>query len=248
MKKLLLTIITFNLLGLSTFSQAPQGFNYQALARDSQGAVISNEDISLSVSIVMGEADGVIVYTEVHELTTSPNGLFNAIIGTGIPESTDFSEIQWGTATFYLQVSLAAEVTNNELLLVGTQQLMSVPYALFANESANSNIPQTCPEGFEAVNDKYCIQTEQQTATNWFAANVQCAEINAELCSWSQWYYACQKSSLSLSEISDNWEWINDGGDDKSNHAKAVGLGSCTADNSFNAEASINAVRCCFSR
>lgn len=249
MKKILIAFIIVISLCEIGYSQAPQGFNYQAVARDGNGDIIASKNLGVSISILKTSASGDVVYTESHLPQTNQSGLFNIQVGAGTAELGNFSEIAWGSDTYFLAVSISTDGTNNNLILVGTQQLLSVPYALFANESGNgNNTPLTCPAGFEAVNNKYCIQKEEQTALNWFDANVQCAEVNAEICSWSEWYVACQKSSLNLSNMTDNWEWINDGGDDKSNHAKAVGEGKCTSDNSFKAELSTNAFRCCFSR
>lgn len=249
MKKLLI-VFGLTILCLQTgFSQTPQGFNYQALARDADGVVLSEKELGVLISIVKSNADGDIVYSEIHTPQTNAQGIFNVQVGSGAAQTGVFEQIDWGTDTYFIAVSISIDASSTDFKLVGTQQLLSVPYALFANESANgNNTPLTCPAGFEAVNDKYCIQKEEQTALNWFEANVQCAELNAEICSWSEWYVACQKSSLNLSNMTDNWEWINDGGDDQSNHAKAVGEGKCTSDNSFKAELSTNAFRCCFSR
>ena len=245
------TIISVMLLIITNnfgYSQAPQGFNYQAVARDVDGQVLSETQLGVSISILAGSADGSVIYTETPDVTTSPQGLFNIRIGSGAVQTGVFQEINWGADALFISVAISTN-GSSDFIQVGTQQLLSVPYALFAAESGNNaNTSQECPGGFTAVNDKYCIQTDEQVAANWFEANIQCAELNAEICSWSQWYYACQKSSLGLLNMTNNWEWINDGGDDKSNHAKAVGADKCTADDSFKAEFSNNAFRCCFSR
>ncbi|MGB0522338.1 MAG: hypothetical protein ACPGJS_05230 [Flammeovirgaceae bacterium] len=134
MKKLLTLAILFSF-SLTVYGQAPQKFNYQAVARDASGELIANQAISLQISIVSGSANGTIEYTETHQVTTNTYGLFTLEIGTGSATSGTFSEIDWSEGSMFLQVELDATGGTNYVMM-GTSQLLSVPYALYAGNGS----------------------------------------------------------------------------------------------------------------
>ena len=61
----------------------PQGMNYQAVARDMDGRVLADQNISLKISLLGDSPDGKVMYSEIHEVETSGLGLFNVVIGEG---------------------------------------------------------------------------------------------------------------------------------------------------------------------
>ena len=85
MKKLLFTIIFVPLL-----SFAQNGFNYQSLIKDANGAVLTNTQISLKFSILYDSSSGTPVYVETHGLTTPANGVVNLVIGSGTATNRKF--------------------------------------------------------------------------------------------------------------------------------------------------------------
>jgi hypothetical protein len=90
-----------------------------------------------------------------------------------------------------------------------------------------SKLNQPCPSGFVDVNADFCIQTNEQDSASFWDAILHCGSLNAELCNWNDWYIACANAAnLSIMNITGNWEWINDGGN---NSASAVPLTSNTA-------------------
>jgi len=136
MKKTLLTIIVF-LITSSIKAQAPEAFSYQAVIRDTAGLVISNQSISMKISILQGSIDGEIAYSETHNVVTNKLGLINLKIGNGFSIEGDFSSIPWGKAQFFTQIELDASGGTNYSYL-GTSQLLAVPYALYAKTSGNN--------------------------------------------------------------------------------------------------------------
>lgn len=116
------------------FSQAPQSFKYQAMARNANGEIMVNQSVSILIEIMRGTAT---VYTETHKLITNQFGLINLEIGRGNQANRDFSDINWSLGDHYIAVSIDPEGGTN-YLSVGTAQLLSVPYALYANNSADS--------------------------------------------------------------------------------------------------------------
>lgn len=131
--------ILFIIFCLPTFllAQAPQGFTYQGVATNNEGIELSNQEIAIRASVIAEAANGSLVYEETHLTTTDAFGLFNVVIGSGQAES-DFSTIDWGSSAHFLKIELDIN-GGSEYIHIGTQQMMSVPYALYA-ENTNNNL------------------------------------------------------------------------------------------------------------
>ena len=124
----------------SATAQVPQGIPYQAIARNGQGQPLSNMNVKVRFSILDSTATGTAVYVESHSTTTSALGLFTANVGMGTASTGTFSSINWGQNYKFLKVELDTTATGNSYIDLGTQQMMSVPYALYAgNAVSNSN-------------------------------------------------------------------------------------------------------------
>ncbi len=119
------------------FTQAPEKINYQAVARDASGNPLVNQTLNVTYQIRQSSPTGTSVYTETHTgISTNQFGLFTAEIGGGTPSVGTFAGINWGAGLYYLYV----EVNGDPM---GSSQLLSVPYALYAKQSANG--PQGLP-------------------------------------------------------------------------------------------------------
>lgn len=139
---LLLTLI-FLCISLVSFGQAPQGVNYQAVARDVAGVPLINTAVNVQYDIRQSTPTGTIVYSETHSTTTNPFGLFTLEIGSGTPITGTFAGINWSTGLYYLQVTVNGDA-------MAPSQLLSVPYALHAN-TATSGSPGA--NGHDALAD-----------------------------------------------------------------------------------------------
>ncbi len=135
MKKLLSTL-AFGLCGLMALAQAPQSFNYQTIIRSTDWEVIQDQGVSLRLTILEDSPAGDVVYQESHAATTSNIGLVNLAIGEGVILSGDFTAIDWGNHSYFIEVGLDA-TGGNSFVPMGTSQLRSVPYALYAETSNN---------------------------------------------------------------------------------------------------------------
>ena len=113
-------------------AQAPQGIPYQAAARNSSGAVLASTTISVRFTIRDSVPTGIIKYRETHSTTTNANGMFSVNVGQGTPVSGTFASINWGTNAKFMQVELDP-AGGSSYIDMGTQQMMSVPYALNAS-------------------------------------------------------------------------------------------------------------------
>ncbi len=132
-----LLVVLCCMLCMFSNAQAPQGLNYQAVARDAQGNLLTNTSVTVRFSIVPA-LTGTAEYQEHQTLTTNQFGLFTANIGEGIVDAGSFSNISWGSTNKYLTVEIDL---GSGYLTMGTSQLMSVPYALYAASSPSSAGP-----------------------------------------------------------------------------------------------------------
>ncbi|MCS6981657.1 MAG: hypothetical protein NZM65_05605 [Flavobacteriales bacterium] len=115
--------------GSALWSQTPpQGINYQAVARDAGSNLITGP-LTVRITLRQGSASGPTVYQETHNVTANTYGLFNLAIGQGSPQSGSFAGIDWGMGPYFAQVEINA---GSGFMNMGTQQLLSVPYALYA--------------------------------------------------------------------------------------------------------------------
>jgi hypothetical protein len=88
----------------------------------------------------------------------------------------------------------------------------------------NSELPK-CPSTFAQPNTSYCIEKGERPGNFWTAVTT-CNSLGYRLCSWSEWYYACQKAGTGMTQITNNWEWINNGQNEPTD-GKTVGYGKC---------------------
>lgn len=135
MKKLF-SFLILNFSFLILFGQAPDSFKYQAVVRDADGEIIANQQVGLQVSILQGSETGTAVYVETLSIETNQYGLVNLNIGEGT-SADDFSAIGWGTDSYYIQIALD-ETGGTSYAVMGASQLLSVPYALYANQTGGS--------------------------------------------------------------------------------------------------------------
>ena len=129
--KNLFTILTAIFLTANIFAQSPEKLNYQAVIRDSNGHVITNQAIGMQISILQGGATGTAVYTETQLIISNANGLIKTEIGTGTVMFGDFSTIDWGNGPYFLKIETDPN-GGTSYVITGTNQLLSVPYAMFA--------------------------------------------------------------------------------------------------------------------
>ena len=141
---LMLTLLSFNI-----NAQTPQGFNYQATVRNSEEALIANANVYFKFNVLQGSQTAVPVFTEIHYIATDDLGQVNLIIGEGTATEGTFSQIDWSLGNYYLGVEIN---TGQSYVAMGTTQLLSVPYALYAANSGNAT-PSTTLGSVLSVNN-----------------------------------------------------------------------------------------------
>jgi len=133
------------------FSQVPELINYQAVARDANsGQELSNQQVFAVIRIRDGGPSGSIVYEESHSgIQTNEFGLLNLMIGGGDVTEGSFSSIPWASGNLWFELELDS---GEGLQSLGSMQFLSVPYALYAESSGNTDDDDPDPQN-ELIND-----------------------------------------------------------------------------------------------
>ena len=139
-------ILTFllSVLCVSAFAQN-EGLSYQATVRNSSGALMANQNVSLRFSIMSGSATGTTVYSETQTATTTSLGLINTTIGTGTAVTGNWNTMNWNNGNLWLKVE--ADVTGGTNYAdLGTSLMSSVAFSkqsggvtLYASGSGTNN-------------------------------------------------------------------------------------------------------------
>ena len=131
-----LTLTTLALL-LSTmlFAQAPALIPYQAIARNAAGEPLASSTLNARFTIHDGTATGTSVWQELQTVSTSALGLFTAQLGSSVA----LTNVNWSNGAKFMQVEIDL---GSGFVDIGTQQLLSVPYALHAG-SVHLNVSAT---------------------------------------------------------------------------------------------------------
>ncbi|AWI25929.1 hypothetical protein HYN49_08465 [Flavobacterium pallidum] len=146
------------------FAQAPQKMSYQSVIRNASGDLITETPISVRISIVKNDPAGIAVYVETHATTTNENGLASLEIGAGTPVTGTFSGINWGGGNYFIKTETDPEGGSN-YSIVGTSQLLSVPYALYSGTSLNQGKSTIYITG-DITDEEAAEQIAQQFGTN----------------------------------------------------------------------------------
>ncbi len=111
--------------------------NYQAVARNSVGNILINQNVKVRFNIHDGLAGGPIAYQENQSLTTNQFGLITTFIGSGTATIGTFSSISWSGSAKFLQVELDPS-GGSAYVDMGTTQVVSVPYAFYSDKALTS--------------------------------------------------------------------------------------------------------------
>ena len=139
--------LAYLLINSSIFAQAPQKMSYQAVIRNTSGALVSSASVGMQISILQGSSTGTAVYVETQTPSTNANGLVSIEIGGGTIVSGNFSTINWANGPYFIKTE--TDPTGGTVYTItGTNELMSVPYALF---SANGTPGPAGPQGIQGI-------------------------------------------------------------------------------------------------
>ncbi len=136
------SILALSLCSIFSYSQAPDAFKYQTVVRNATGGIIANQLVKFRLSVLEDSPSGNSIFTETHQETTSNIGLVNFDIGRGQLVQGDFSMIEWGGSSHFLKIEFDKEGGDN-FIEMGTVELLSVPYAKYAEKSNSSSVSDT---------------------------------------------------------------------------------------------------------
>ena len=161
MKKLFSIFFMLVLTGI-LFAQSPQKISYQCVVRDKDGVLVTKQLVGMRTTILQGSDIQHVVYQETYNFTaTNDNGLLTVEIGSGKPTiaSGQFSSIPWSAGPIYLQTEIDPTGGTN-YSIVGKSQILSVPYALYAE--ATDKVTETDPL-WSGVSSNYYTKSNLQT-------------------------------------------------------------------------------------
>jgi len=130
-------LFALNLVTLNSYAQSPHKMSYQAVIRNSSFNLVVNAPIGMKVSILQGSATGTAVYVETQTPTTNANGLATIEIGSGTVVTGTIAAIDWTAGPYFIKTE-TDPAGGTTYSITSTQQLMSVPYALYAKTSGSS--------------------------------------------------------------------------------------------------------------
>lgn len=167
--KLLLSLLLLASHCLSSFAQVPQGFNYQAIARDGTDPITT--PIGVRITIQSESYGGIIYWVEEHTLVIpNASGLFSLVIGKGTYLSgsvINFSDIDWATGTKYIKTEIKTE-TETEYVEMGSSQLWSVPYSMVSG-NVNDTLSKLVVTAEQDVDTTVLFQVRNQHGQTVFA-------------------------------------------------------------------------------
>ena len=114
------------LLSMLLSAQAPALIPYQAIVRDPSGQPMLNSAVNARFTIHEGEPTGEAIWQELQAVNTGATGLITVQLGSSIP----LANIDWASGGKFLQMEIDL---GSGFVDIGTQQMLSVPYALHAS-------------------------------------------------------------------------------------------------------------------
>ncbi len=169
MKRLILLLISTVLFYGILTAQTPQAFKYQAVARNINGNLIQNQQVAFRIDILQGGPSGNLVYRERHTTLTNDYGLANLQIGNGIVLIGNFTAIDWSTGQMFMNIFFDPN-GGYSFINMGTIELLSVPYALYA-DTCGSSVWTKTDDNLSYISGAVGIGTTQTDSSAIFEIN-----------------------------------------------------------------------------
>lgn len=177
-----LLLFPFYFFALSMLAQAPPRMSFQAVVRDADAQLVDNSSVGLRIAILQGSDNGAVIYQETHQVQSNTNGLVTLEIGGGSVLSGDVATIDWTDGPFFVRTE-TDPTGGSDYSIVGTSQLLSVPYALHA---ANNLPGPQGPQGPPGTSECPMIHTADGRAVVYTATTAY--GLGLASTSGTQWY------------------------------------------------------------
>lgn len=133
-----LFISFFMFLGIYTVTaQSPSKIAYQAVIRDMANAPVSDQTLGVQITLRQGSAGGTNIYRELQTKATNANGLLSLVIGEGTVQNGSLNAVNWGAGPYFVELEID-QTGGTAYTLSETQELLSVPYAMYASTSSQA--------------------------------------------------------------------------------------------------------------
>jgi hypothetical protein len=158
-------------------SQVPQGFNYQAIARDGSGNPITGATISVRLSILSdtggfyATGNGTYIWEETHSnVKTNAYGLFTIVLGSPTAvkfqgSAASFSAINWSAIPLYIGTKIANPTVYK---ILGSAKLWTVPYSMVSG-SISGPLKKLSVKGETTDGDSILFEVKNKTGQTIFA-------------------------------------------------------------------------------
>jgi hypothetical protein len=184
LRKLLVVTLVF-MAGTLT-AQPPPALPMQTVAKDPLGNPAKNRKVWVKVEIRHARINGTVIWAEAFETTTNEDGVYTIMVGMGNKQSSvpstmkGIGEIDWGNGPYFFNQKLAVSPSVpaawwqpvDNYIDLGTIQMMSVPYAMFAGNASVTNVTQSLPPGLKNT----FLVTDSSGNVTWAAP--QAANVN----------------------------------------------------------------------
>ena len=136
MKKIIYLLFVMVLTVFTTMAQGTSKINYQAVVRDANNRLVTNNS-NINVKIEIQKADNTVLYGENHtSVSSNANGLITLLVGDGTAETGTYDATDWAAAAlFHTVVTLDGNTLEDVIVPIS-----AVPFALYA-----SNIDPAAP-------------------------------------------------------------------------------------------------------
>ncbi|MBN1108547.1 MAG: fibrobacter succinogenes major paralogous domain-containing protein, partial [Bacteroidales bacterium] len=162
-------ILQFAFCILNCEAQTPQGFNYQAIARDASGEPITDTPMPVRITIQSDSLGAAVIWQELHSsVTTNGFGLIPLVIGKGTRQAAStvetFGDIDWDSTPVFIKT----EIDYLGWKTMGVSRLWSVPYALMADDLSGS-IKKLAIEGETSEPEEALFEVKNKNGQTVFA-------------------------------------------------------------------------------
>jgi len=150
-----------------------------AIARDSHGEPLADQDLTVEIGILTNISPVDILWEEGHGVKTNSAGLFQIIVGDPTAKRLEssqvpfFSDIDWHRQPMYLRT-----VING--LEMGTVQLFSVPYSMVSGDLAGS-VKKLEVMGDNPTTEDALFEVKRKDGQSMFAVYNQGVRINVPM-------------------------------------------------------------------